>query len=67
MTAGFGWIGEINNQFNINKFPAKANYFGVLQEDIFPASPLMASIQPPISAQAVRTLDPSTASWASRS
>jgi len=37
MTAGFGWIGEINNQFNINKFPAKANYFGVLQEDIFPS------------------------------
>ena len=37
MTAGFGWIGEINNQFNINKFPPKDNYVGVLQEDIFPS------------------------------
>lgn len=37
MTAGFGWVGEINNQFNINKFPPKANYVGVLQEDIFPS------------------------------
>ena len=37
MTAGFGWIGEINNQFNINKFPPKGNYYGVLQEDIFPS------------------------------
>jgi Carboxypeptidase regulatory-like domain len=37
MTAGFGWIGEINNQFNINKFPPVANYYGVLQEDIFPS------------------------------
>ena len=37
MTAGLGWIGEINNQFNINKFPPVANYFGVLQEDIMPS------------------------------
>ncbi len=37
MTAGFGWIGEINNQFNINKFAPMANYVGVLQEDIFPS------------------------------
>ncbi len=37
MTAGFGWIGEINNQFNINKFAPLANYVGVLQEDIFPS------------------------------
>ena len=37
MTAGLGWIGEINNQFNINKFPPKASYFGVLQEDITPS------------------------------
>jgi hypothetical protein len=37
MTAGFGWIGEINNQFNINKFPPKASYVGVEQEDIFPS------------------------------
>lgn len=36
MTAGFGWIGEINNQFNINKFAPKDNYFGVQQEDIMP-------------------------------
>jgi hypothetical protein len=36
MTAGVGWIGEINNQFNINKF-APTNYVGVLQEDIFPS------------------------------
>ncbi len=36
MTAGFGWIGEINNQFNLNKFAPKDNYFGVLQEDIMP-------------------------------
>lgn len=37
MTAGFGWIGELNNQFNINKFAPVANYVGVLQEDIFPS------------------------------
>ena len=37
MTAGFGWIGEINNQFNINKFPPKDLYVGVQQEDIFPS------------------------------
>ena len=36
MTAEFGWIGEINNQFNINKFPPVDNFFGVLQEDIMP-------------------------------
>ena len=36
MTAGVGWIGEINNQFNINKFAPVANFFGVLQEDIMP-------------------------------
>lgn len=36
-TAGFGWIGEINNQFNINKFAPMADYAGVLQEDIFPS------------------------------
>jgi hypothetical protein len=37
MTAGFGWIGEINNQFNINKFAPKSEYVGVLQEDILPS------------------------------
>jgi hypothetical protein len=36
MTAGAGWIGEINNQFNVNKFPPVDNFFGVLQEDIMP-------------------------------
>lgn len=36
MTAGFGWIGEINNQFNLNKFAPKDNYLGVLNEDITP-------------------------------
>jgi len=36
MTAGLGWIGEINNQFNVNKFPPKDLYFGVQQEDIMP-------------------------------
>jgi hypothetical protein len=36
-TAGFGWIGEINNQFNINKFAPMSDYVGVLQEDIFPS------------------------------
>ena len=36
-TAGFGWIGEINNQFNVNKFPVKTDYFGVQNEDIFPS------------------------------
>jgi hypothetical protein len=35
MTAGFGWVGEINNQFNINKWAPK-DYVGVIQEDIFP-------------------------------
>ncbi len=37
MTAGFGWIGEINNQFNLNKFAPKPSYVGVLNEDIFPS------------------------------
>ena len=36
-TAGFGWIGEINNQFNLAKFAAKTEYYGVLNEDIFPS------------------------------
>jgi hypothetical protein len=36
MTAAAGWIGEINNQFNVNKFPPVDNFFGVLQEDIMP-------------------------------
>jgi hypothetical protein len=36
MTAGFGWVGEINNQFNLAKF-AQSEYFGVLGEDIFPS------------------------------
>jgi hypothetical protein len=35
-TAGFGWIGEINNQFNVNKFAVKDYYYGVNNEDIFP-------------------------------
>ena len=37
MTAGFGWIGEINNQFNINKFNPLPLFVGVQQEDIFPS------------------------------
>jgi hypothetical protein len=37
MTAGFGWIGEINNQFNVNKFAPKSEFFGVLGEDIMPS------------------------------
>jgi hypothetical protein len=37
MTAGFGWVGEINNQFNINKFAPLGTFVGVQQEDIFPS------------------------------
>jgi hypothetical protein len=37
MTAGFGWIGEINNQFNLAKTAPQPSYFGVLNEDIFPS------------------------------
>ena len=37
ITAGFGWIGEINNQFNLAKFTPKTEYYGVLGEDIFPS------------------------------
>ena len=37
MTAGFGWIGEINNQFNLSKTAPQSSYFGVQNEDIFPS------------------------------
>ncbi|MFC5862323.1 carboxypeptidase regulatory-like domain-containing protein [Acidicapsa dinghuensis] len=37
MTAGAGWIGEINNQFNVNKFAPVAVFYGVQQEDIMPS------------------------------
>ena len=36
MTAGFGWVGEINNQFNVSKLHGNTSFGGVTNEDIPP-------------------------------
>jgi hypothetical protein len=36
MTAGFGWVGEINNQFNVSKQHGNTTFGGVINEDIPP-------------------------------
>ena len=36
VTAGFGWIGEINNQFNVSKLHGNTPFAGVINEDIPP-------------------------------
>jgi hypothetical protein len=36
MTAGAGWIGEINNQFNVMKQAGNSSFAGVIDEDIPP-------------------------------
>jgi hypothetical protein len=35
-TAGFGWVGEINNQFNVMKQMGNTSFPGVIDEDIPP-------------------------------
>jgi hypothetical protein len=36
MTAGVGWVGEINNQFNVSKLNGNTSFPGVVNEDIPP-------------------------------
>ena len=36
MTAGIGWVGEINNQFNVSKLHGNTPFAGVVNEDIPP-------------------------------
>jgi len=62
MTAGFGWIGEINNQFNQTKYSSGAVQTGVIP----PTSRLMVNMPRPISEPMERGCSLSIANWASR-